>query len=195
MTGKQLHKLSREDLLKLLLAQSQELSRQKETISALSEQNQSAGESVERLQAKLDEKDAQIDRLNRKLDERDAQLASLGGRPTVDTGDGPGMTAAAGANGAPDALEAECLALRAKVRDQDELMKRILHYLRERDAAMEQLKKRRPIGAEAIPADQLPPRMADFLREMAGMLESFRAQVSEKEAQLSALPYENGGEE
>ena len=181
--------------MKLLLAQNQELSKQKETISALSEQGESAGSALERLKAKLDEKDAQIERLKRKLDEKDAQLASLDGRPTVDTGDGPGKAAAAGASGASDALEAECRALRAKVRDQDELMRRILHYLRERDAAMDELKKRRPIGTEAIPADKLPPRVVDFLRDMVGMLESFRAQISEKEAQLSALPYKNGGEE
>ena len=68
LTGKQLHKLSREDLLKLLLAQSQELSKQKETITALNTQGESSDEALKRLKSKLDEKDAQIERLKRKLD-------------------------------------------------------------------------------------------------------------------------------
>ncbi len=195
LTGKQLHKLSREDLLKLLLAQSQELSEQKETVAALQEENASAEESLGRLKSKLDEKDAQIERLKRKLDEKDRMIGSLGGRPAVDAGTGPVQAAPAAAGAAAAPLEAENRALRVKVKDQEELMRRMLRYIREKDAEIVQLKKRRPIGTEAIPADKLPPQLAEFLKETASMLDSFCAQVSEKEAQLSALPYEDGGEE
>lgn len=181
--------------MKLLLAQSQELSKQKETITALNTQGESSDEALKRLKSKLDEKDAQIERLKRKLDEKDRVIVSLGGRPGADAAKDTAGVDAADAIGSQSGLEAECQMLRVKTRDQEELIGHMLQFLREKEETIERLRQRRPVGTETIPAERIPPRMGEFLRETAAMLESFRAQVSEKEAQLSALPYEDGREE
>ena len=60
MTEKELHKLSREDLLRLLLAQSKEVSRLKVELETVKAGRDEALETVERLKAKLDEKDAML---------------------------------------------------------------------------------------------------------------------------------------
>ncbi len=75
MTEKELRKLSREDLLRLLLAQSREVSRQKGELGTLKEDKAQLEESLERLKAKLDDKDAQIERLKTRLDDKDAKLS------------------------------------------------------------------------------------------------------------------------
>ena len=80
MTEKELHKLSREDLLRLLLAQSKEVSRQKAALEAVTAERGEARETVERLKEKLNEKDEQIGRLKEKLNEKDALLEKLKGR-------------------------------------------------------------------------------------------------------------------
>ena len=75
MTEKEFHKLTRQDLLELLLAQSKEVSK----LQARLETAKAAGEQVQadfqRLKDKLDEKDAQIERLKQKLDEKDLTIS------------------------------------------------------------------------------------------------------------------------
>lgn len=75
MTEKELHKLSREDLLRLLLAQSKEVNRQKAQAAASAAECGELKATLERLKDKLNEKDEQIERLKKKLDEKDALLA------------------------------------------------------------------------------------------------------------------------
>lgn len=74
MTEKELHKLRRQDLLKLLLAQAKEFEqvrqRQEETEETL---RQTEG-TLERLKARLDEKDAQLAKLKGRLDKKDMQI-------------------------------------------------------------------------------------------------------------------------
>ena len=77
MTEKELHKLSREDLLRLLLAQSKEVSRLKAELETVKTGRNEAQETLERLKAKLDEKDAQLEKLKGRLDEKDAMLAAF----------------------------------------------------------------------------------------------------------------------
>ena len=57
MTEKELHRLSRQDLLQLLLAQSKEVSRQKNVIEEMKTNAAQDLELTERLKGKLDEKD------------------------------------------------------------------------------------------------------------------------------------------
>ena len=80
MTEKELHKLSRENLLQLLLSQSREVSRRKEEYSSLLDAKSELESGYERLKAKLDEKDETIERLKDKLNEKDALLEKLKGR-------------------------------------------------------------------------------------------------------------------
>ena len=77
MTDKDLHKLSREDLLKLMLAQSKELTRQKTIVSEMTTTAEENTASIDRLKAKLDEKDETIERLKGRLNEKDALLEKL----------------------------------------------------------------------------------------------------------------------
>ncbi len=77
MTDKDLHKLSREDLLKLMLAQSKELTRQKTIVSKMTTTAEENTASIDRLKAKLDEKDETIERLKGRLNEKDALLEKL----------------------------------------------------------------------------------------------------------------------
>ena len=80
MTEKELHKLSREDLLRLLLAQSKEVSRRKAELEKTSADRDEARDTLARLKDKLNEKDEQIERLKDKLNEKDALLEKLKGR-------------------------------------------------------------------------------------------------------------------
>ena len=80
MTDRDLRKLSREDLLKLMLAQSKEVTRQKAVITELEKTDAQNQESLERLKEKLNEKDASIEHLKERLNEKDAQLDKLKGR-------------------------------------------------------------------------------------------------------------------
>ncbi len=77
MTDKDLHKLSREDLLKLMLAQSKELTRQKTIVGGMTKTQEENAATIERLKAKLDEKDETIERLKGRLNEKDALLEKL----------------------------------------------------------------------------------------------------------------------
>ena len=75
MTAKELHKLSRQDLLQLLLAQSREVARQKENIDELKGLLKKERELSTRLKEKLNEKDELFERLKHRLDEKDGELS------------------------------------------------------------------------------------------------------------------------
>ena len=77
MTDKDLRKLSREDLFKLMLVQGKEVTRQKSVITELQESGAQAQESLERLKEKLNEKDRTIEHLKERLNEKDARLEEL----------------------------------------------------------------------------------------------------------------------
>ena len=74
MTDKDLHKLSREDLLKLMLAQSKELARQKTMVSEMTKTQEENAASNEQLKLALDEKDALLEKLQKHLDDKDKLL-------------------------------------------------------------------------------------------------------------------------
>ena len=85
MTEKELHRLSRQDLLQLLLAQSKEVSRQRAAIEELKNNAEKDHELIDRLKAKLDDKDATIEtlkdetiaHLKRRLDAKDETMNKL----------------------------------------------------------------------------------------------------------------------
>lgn len=80
MTEKQLHKLHRQDLLQLLLAQSREVAAEQAEINSQKERIEELEAGNARLIQKLDEKDETIERLKGKLNEKDALLEKLKGR-------------------------------------------------------------------------------------------------------------------
>jgi hypothetical protein len=91
MTEKELHKLRRQDLLQLLLAQGREAAQLQARISELSEELERLQETnarfidrmddkdiqIERLKSRLDEKDVQAERFKERLGEKDSQIAKL----------------------------------------------------------------------------------------------------------------------
>ena len=84
MTGKELHRLRRQDLLQLLLSQSKEVAQLNEDMEARDAENEALNETNERLRAKLDEKDEQIERLKEKLNQKDAIIEQLEKQGIVD---------------------------------------------------------------------------------------------------------------
>lgn len=84
MTEKELHKLRRQDLLELMLAQGQQMVELQETLDATTAELEAIRETDERLKEKLNEKDAQIEdvneRLKGKLNEKDELIEKLKGR-------------------------------------------------------------------------------------------------------------------
>lgn len=76
-SGKELQKLTRQDLLSLLLDQTREVDRLRD--EAVLAQNEINGLKAfgERLKAKLDDKDAQLDHLKARLDDKDVALQQL----------------------------------------------------------------------------------------------------------------------
>lgn len=87
--SKELHRLHRQDLLELLLAQSKDVERQQEEIETLRAQLTEVQATCERLKGKLDVKDAQIEHLKERLDQKDATIARLqaGGLLPVTSGE------------------------------------------------------------------------------------------------------------
>ena len=75
MTEKELRKLSRHDLLELLVEQSREAARLNAALAEREEELAGVAESNERLKDKLGEKDALIEKLKGRLDEKDAEMA------------------------------------------------------------------------------------------------------------------------
>lgn len=76
-SGKELQKLTRQDLLSLLLDQTREVDRLRD--EAVLAQNEINGLNAfgERLKAKLDDKDAQLNHLKARLDDKDVALQQL----------------------------------------------------------------------------------------------------------------------
>lgn len=77
MTEKELHKLRKQDLLQLLLAQGREAAELQEQITKLSASLEETEAGNERLKAKLDEKDELIEKLKSRLDEKDARITKM----------------------------------------------------------------------------------------------------------------------
>ncbi len=77
MTEKELHKLRKQDLLQLLLAQGREAAELQEQIIKLSASLEETEAGNERLKAKLDEKDELIEKLKSRLDEKDARITKM----------------------------------------------------------------------------------------------------------------------
>lgn len=77
MTEKEMYKLRKQDLLKLLLTQGQEAAERQEQINILTASLAETEETVERLKEKLNEKDALIEKLKKRLDEKDARINKM----------------------------------------------------------------------------------------------------------------------
>ena len=80
MTEKQLHKLRRQDLLELLLAQGREAAQLQAQLDETTEQLNALKDTRTRFIGRMDEKDAQIEKLKPRLDEKDAQIEKLTAR-------------------------------------------------------------------------------------------------------------------
>lgn len=77
MTEKELHKLNRHDMLKLMLAQGKEAATLSEDLEAASTELAEVKATNERLKLKLDEKDALIEKLKNRLDQKDARIKDM----------------------------------------------------------------------------------------------------------------------
>lgn len=77
MKEKELHRLRKQDLLSLLLAQGKEAAALQEKITSLSVSLTETEHSNERLKARLDEKDELLEKLKGRLDDKDARIKEL----------------------------------------------------------------------------------------------------------------------
>ncbi len=80
MTEKELRRLSRQDLLQMLLAQSREVAGLKESVQNLRDALSDEQELSEQLKAKLDEREAAVEKLRTRLDEKDTAMERLRAR-------------------------------------------------------------------------------------------------------------------
>lgn len=77
MTDKEFHKLKRQDVLRLLLAQVKEAEELRSKLAETEGRLIVAEGSYERLRKRLDTKDAQINKLKGRLDKKDDQIRNL----------------------------------------------------------------------------------------------------------------------
>ncbi|MBQ9331276.1 MAG: hypothetical protein IJ221_09915 [Oscillibacter sp.] len=77
MTEKELHRLRRQDLLQLLLAQSQEVTQRQREIARLEKLLSATREDNDHLRAQLDERDVHLKDVVSRLDRKDAELRAL----------------------------------------------------------------------------------------------------------------------
>ncbi len=77
MTEKELHRLSRQDLLELLLTQSREVAQQKSVIEEMTENLSQEKALTGRLKDRLNDKDETIEHLKHRLDDKDESLNRL----------------------------------------------------------------------------------------------------------------------
>ena len=77
MTEKEFHKLKRQDILRLLLAQVKEAEELRSRLSETEGRLIVAEEGYERLKGRLDDKDTQINRLKERLDSKDEQIQNM----------------------------------------------------------------------------------------------------------------------
>lgn len=77
MTDRELHKLKRQDVLKLLLTQVKEAEELRNQLVEAKERLIVAEESYGRLRKRLDNKDAQIEKLKSRLDKKDIQIKNM----------------------------------------------------------------------------------------------------------------------
>ena len=76
-SGKELQKLTRQELLSLLLDQTREVDRLRDELVLAQNATNELNAFAERLKAKLDDKDAQISHLKARLDDKDVALQQL----------------------------------------------------------------------------------------------------------------------
>ncbi len=80
MTEKQLHKLRRQDLLQLLVAQGKEAAQLQARLDEAAEELKDLQDTRTKFIERMDDKDAQIEKLKPRLDEKDAQIEKLTAR-------------------------------------------------------------------------------------------------------------------
>ena len=80
MTEKQLHKLRRQDLLQLLVAQGKEAAQLQARLDEAAEELKNLQDTRTKFIERMDDKDAQIEKLKPRLDEKDAQIEKLTAR-------------------------------------------------------------------------------------------------------------------
>lgn len=80
MTEKQLHKLRRQDLLQLLVAQGKEAAQLQARLDEAAEELKDLQDTRTRFIERMDDKDAQIEKLKPRLDEKDARIEKLTAR-------------------------------------------------------------------------------------------------------------------
>ena len=80
MTEKQLHKLSRQDLLQLLVAQGKEAAQLHARLDEAAEELKDLQDTRTKFIERMDDKDAQIEKLKPRLDEKDARIEKLTAR-------------------------------------------------------------------------------------------------------------------
>ena len=188
MTEKELHKLSRENLLQLLLAQSREVNRQKEEYRQLTEAKEELDAGLERLKAKLDEKDETIERLRAKLDEKDALLDQL--RAELDAQPMPADLPAAADNEQVLALEKENDRLQLLFAAQTEELDRLRRDAAKRETELDAQRQSAPEepNDEWIDLDLVIEEFNEKNQALRELLDAKDAQIAALQGQLTDLP-------
>jgi chromosome segregation ATPase len=163
MTEKELHRLRRQDLLQLLLAQGKEAAALQEQLEETQAELGIVTASNDRLKARLDEKDAQLERLKTRLDQKDARIRSLSTELEGLHGEQEAVAAAAALQSQVEELQADLAAVTAS-------NDRLKNRLDEKDAQIERLKTR---------LDQKDERIRQINAQMEAISQNRRIQMEE----------------
>ena len=167
MTEKELHRLSRQDLLQLLLAQSKEVSRQRAANEELKNNAEKDHELIDRLKERLDEKDATIETLKHRLDEKDETINHLKRRL--------------------DAKDETMNKLKADAEDMSGTVEFLRSRLDEKDAALDAARAR----LDMLTGVSMPPVRSGStntaVRSTEERLQELRKQLAQAEATAAAF--------
>ena len=132
MTEKELHKLSRQDLLHLLVAQGREANELQDRLDDALENLRQSTESNERLKKRINEREEQIQHLKEKLDAKDQALQGMAGGDIVAAGGSVNSSAY-------DELKASNERLIGRLDERESQIKRLKSRLDEKDIKIRSL--------------------------------------------------------
>ncbi|MBO5556859.1 MAG: hypothetical protein J5927_06705 [Oscillospiraceae bacterium] len=185
MTEKELHKLTRQDLLELLLAQSKEVARQQAELQSMEATRVQLQADFAQLKEKLNDKDVQLERLKAKLDQKDRAIAEQekrleewrkGKRSELEE--------------QVDRIRASARNMKQSLQEKDDQIRELKRQLTQQRAEAAQVVQM-PVVREKKPEQPPAPRyetdyLLDALSEREQRIQELNRQLRQKEATLQS---------
>ena len=182
MTEKQLHKLRRQDLLQLLVAQGKEAAQLQARLDEAAEELKNLQDTRTKFIERMDDKDAQIEKLKPRLDEKDAQIEKLTARLNE--------------------KDARIEKLTARLNEKDAQIEKLIGRLNEKDARIgqltveiEQYRSGEILGFEGDPSiDEVGQKLNAVLRAAQKAVAQYLDGARAAGSQVAPLPTDMQGQ-